>query len=152
MADLEAAMEARHPRRLPKHWVMMAASAVVVEEGKLLLVRDLHGFWAGVGGWLEPGETPEQSILREVQEEVGVTGEVTAVFRPFIAWDVREQEPPLSFVLFPFGVKLSSLELSPDANEVTDVAWVRPEELVNYEMMPAIRAIYEQRLEEWLTG
>jgi len=150
MADLEAALEARHPRRLPKHWVMMAASAIVAEDGKLLLVRDPHGFWAGVGGWVDKGETPDRAILREVREELGVTGEICRVFRPFIAWDVRDQEPPVSFVLFPFGVRLSSLEFSPDPSEVTGIVWVRPDELANYEMMPAIRAIYEQRLEEWL--
>lgn len=143
-------MEARHPSRLPKHWMMMAASAVVVEDAKLLLVRDLQGFWAGVGGWLEPGETPEQAVLRELREELGAVGEVMRVFRPFIAWNVREQDPPVSFLLFPFGVALMSRDLTPDPREVTGVAWVPQAELAGYEMLPQIRALYDQRLDEWM--
>jgi 8-oxo-dGTP diphosphatase len=150
VADLEAAMEARHPSRLPKHLVMMAASSVIVENGKLLMVRDLQGFWAGVGGWLEPGETPEQAALRELHEELGVTGVVTRVFRPFLAWDVREQDPPVSFLLFPFGVALTSREMTPDPTEVTEVRWVTRAELSGLDRLPQIRAIHEQRLDEWM--
>lgn len=150
MPDLDAALASRHPSVLPKHWIMLAASGVVWEDGKLLLVRDLHGFWAGIGGWVEPGETPEQAIIREAREELGVEAEVVSHFRPFIAWNVREQEPPVSFLLFPHRIKLASLDLRPDPQEVTAVAWVAPDELDGYDMMPQIRGIYRERLGEWL--
>jgi 8-oxo-dGTP diphosphatase len=32
--------------------------------------------WAGPSGWIEPGETPEQAVVREVLEEVGLVVEV----------------------------------------------------------------------------
>ena len=111
MADLEAARRVRDPKVLPKHWVMMAASAVIVEDGKLLLVRDQQGFWAGVGGWMDEGETPEEAILRETKEELGVEATVIAHLRPFIAWNVADLESPVSFLLFPHRLKLASLEL-----------------------------------------
>ncbi|HUF53968.1 MAG TPA: hypothetical protein VMR52_09385 [Dehalococcoidia bacterium] len=47
MADLEPALADRHPDNFHKHTLMIACSAVIVEDGRRLLVRDQHGFWAG---------------------------------------------------------------------------------------------------------
>jgi 8-oxo-dGTP diphosphatase len=152
LADLEAAARVRDARILPKHWMMLAASAVIIDDAKLLMVRDLQGFWSGVGGFVETGETPEQAIVRELKEELGVSGTVTRCYRPFIAWNVRELEAPVSFLLFPHRLTLASLDFNPDPAEVTGVAWVAPEQFGDYEMLPHIRSIFSQRLEEWLAG
>lgn len=41
-------------------------------DGKLIVVHDAHGtFWGPPAGHLEPGETPEQAMVREVKEETG---------------------------------------------------------------------------------
>jgi NAD+ diphosphatase len=56
-------------------------AAVVELEGDVILVRPPHWppKWQGlVTGFLERGETPEQGILREVQEELGQKGELVA--------------------------------------------------------------------------
>lgn len=49
----------------------------VIREGRILLIRKKRGLGAGKingpGGRLEPGETPLQAAIREVQEELGVT-------------------------------------------------------------------------------
>jgi 8-oxo-dGTP pyrophosphatase MutT (NUDIX family) len=148
--DLEASRRVRDPKILPKHWMMVAASGVVYEDGKLLVVRDLQGFWAGVGGWIDPGESPEQAIIREMREELGVEATVTRHFRPFIAWHVAEHEHPISFLLFSHRLKLASTDFTIDPGEVTDVAWVTPEELTNLDMLPHVRTLFEDRLEEWL--
>jgi len=46
------------------------AAAVVIKDNKLLMVRK-HGadIWTSLGGHVEPGETPEQAVAREVKEE-----------------------------------------------------------------------------------
>jgi 8-oxo-dGTP diphosphatase len=52
------------------------AVAYIVENGRLLMVR--RSFregtleWAGPSGQIEPGETPEEAVVREVREEVGL--------------------------------------------------------------------------------
>lgn len=152
MADLEAAKRARDPHILPKHWMMMAASAVIHEDGKLLMVRDRQGFWAGVGGWIENGESPDEAIVREVREELGVDSEVLSAFRPFIAWNVVAGESPINFLLFPHAVRLLSRDVKPDPAEVTDFAWVAPTELDAYDRLPHIRNIHSDRLPEWLAA
>lgn len=152
MGDLEASRRARDPRIQPMHWMMMAASAVIHEDGKLLMVRDKQGFWAGVGGWIENGESPDEAIIREVREELGVESEVLSAFRPFIAWNVVAGERPINFLLFPHAVRLLSTDLKLDPAEVTDFAWVGPSELDAYDRTPQIRHIHSQRLPEWLAA
>jgi len=152
VGDLEAARKARDPKILPKHWVMMAASGIAIEGGTVLLLRDLHGFWAGIGGFIEAGETPDEAIVREVREELGVDSTVVQHYRPFIAWNVAQLDDPVSFLLFPHRIKLSSLDLRPDPTEVTDLAWAAPEKLGEYEMLPHVKALFQARLPEWLAG
>ncbi len=58
MADLERALEARHPDRFRKHSMMIAVASVIVEDGKLLLVRDTHGFWPASAAGLTRASAP----------------------------------------------------------------------------------------------
>ncbi len=152
MPDLEASRRMRDPKILPKHWMMIAACGIVYENGKVLVLKDVHGFWSAVSGWIEPGETPAECIIREAREELGVEATVTAHFRPFIAWHVAEHEHPISFMLFPHRLKLASTAFTLDPAEVSDVAWVTAEELLALDMLPHPRALFQDRLDEWLTG
>jgi mutator protein MutT len=61
----------------------IGVGGAVVRAGQLLLVRRAsrhgRGNWQLPGGFIEPDETIEQAVVREVQEEAGVTAEVEAV-------------------------------------------------------------------------
>jgi 8-oxo-dGTP pyrophosphatase MutT (NUDIX family) len=51
----------------------LAALAHFIQDGRVLLPQSRRrGVWKTVGGRTEPGETPEQTMLREVGEEIGV--------------------------------------------------------------------------------
>jgi 8-oxo-dGTP diphosphatase len=152
MADPEASRRIRDPRIQPRHWMLMAACAVIYENGKLLIVRDQQGFWSGAGGWIEVGESPEEAVVREVREELGVESEVFAIFRPFIDWNVAVDQSPINFLLFPRAVRLLSTNLKPDPVEITDVAWVDPADLESYDRTPQVRLIYDLYLEDWLSA
>ena len=56
---------------------VQVADVVVAEDDKVLLVQQrkaiAHGLWSFPGGHVEEGETLEQAVVREVQEELGVT-------------------------------------------------------------------------------
>lgn len=60
----------------------------LVKNGEVLLAMKKRGFgagrWNGVGGKFEPGETVEQALIRECQEEIGVT--------PKHFWQVAEHD------------------------------------------------------------
>jgi 8-oxo-dGTP diphosphatase len=150
--DLDAAREARHPDNFPKHPMMIATAAVIAENGRLLLVQDKHGFWAGVGGWVEKGERPDEAVIRELREELSVAGEVTGVLHPHLVWQAEQASDGTGFLLFLYRVRLLSWEFTLLESEVDDVRWAGPEEWVDLPMMPYVRALLGERAEEWLSG
>jgi 8-oxo-dGTP diphosphatase len=59
-------------------YVFVVAVALVREDGRVLVQqrapgRSMAGLWEFPGGKVEPGETPEQALIREIGEELGVT-------------------------------------------------------------------------------
>ena len=79
------------------------ATAVVLSEGRTLLVhRADNGRWAPVSGIVDPGEHPEQTVVREVREEAGVSCQVEA-----LAW-VNVTEP----IRYPNGDVSQYLDLT----------------------------------------
>ena len=53
-------------------------AAMIEQNGRLLICRRpegkaLAGMWEFAGGKIEPGETPEQALVRECREELGIT-------------------------------------------------------------------------------
>jgi 8-oxo-dGTP diphosphatase len=54
----------------------MGVSGLIIRDGKVLLVRrgkePFLGYWSLPGGSIEPGETPEEAVKREVLEETGL--------------------------------------------------------------------------------
>ena len=64
--------------------LLVAAVALVDADGRVLLAqrpegKTLAGLWEFPGGKVEPGETPEQTIVREVFEEVGLETKVACL-------------------------------------------------------------------------
>ena len=83
--ELSAAPPAETARRFDR--VHVGVGAVVIHEGRVLLIRrgkePLRGRWVVPGGTVELGETLEDAVVREVQEETGLTvapREVVTVF------------------------------------------------------------------------
>lgn len=108
---------------------MIACAAIIFdEEGRLLLVRNHFGFWAGVGGWVEKGERPEDAVLREVLEELGVEAEVVQVFHPYLEWQAFNADDERGFLLFLYRVRLLSHDFSLQPSEVVEARWTAPDE------------------------
>lgn len=86
------------------HWnnPTPVVAAIVEHEGKVILTRN-KGWpekWLGiVAGFLEKDETPEQGVLREVREELGVDGEI-ACFVGHYAFELRNQ------IIFAYHVRI----------------------------------------------
>ncbi len=59
-------------------WPKLAVGAVVLQDNKILLVKRKYppsaGWWSVPGGHVEEGETLENAVLRELQEETGLIG------------------------------------------------------------------------------
>ena len=105
------------PERYNKGYNVGVGGAVV-KDGRLLLVRRAsrrgHGNWQVPGGFIEPEETIEQAVVREVVEEAGVTTEVQGVLGLRNRYD-SDNGNSLYIVLL---LNPISGEPKPDAHEV----------------------------------
>ena len=86
--------------------------------------------WEFVGGKVEPGETKEQALIRECQEDLAVTLSVGDVFM-----DVIHEYPDLTVHLTLFNATIAEGE--PQKLEHNDIQWITPREIQNYEFCPA---------------
>lgn len=86
--------------------------------------------WEFVGGKVEPGETKEQALIRECQEELAVTLSIGYVFM-----DVVHEYPDLTVHLTLFNAAI--LEGIPKKLKHNDIKWITPSEISNYEFCPA---------------
>jgi ADP-ribose pyrophosphatase YjhB (NUDIX family) len=110
----------------------------VVQDGKLLLVRRAsrygRGNWQIPGGFIEPDETIEVAVVREVAEEAGVQAEVVGVL------GIRSRYNPdhgnsIYVVLL---MRPISGEPTPDGQEVDRAGFFSLEEIQALEQMPPI--------------
>ena len=86
--------------------------------------------WEFVGGKVEPGETKEQALIRECQEELAVSLSVGDVFM-----DVVHEYPDLIVHLTLFNATIAEGE--PVMLEHNDIKWITPSEISNYNFCPA---------------
>ena len=86
--------------------------------------------WEFVGGKVEPGETKEQALIRECQEELDIT---ISVGDEFI--DVVHQYPDIKVHLTLFNATIA--EGVPQKLEHNDIKWITPAEIPNYDFCPA---------------
>ena len=86
--------------------------------------------WEFVGGKVEPGETPEQALVRECKEELAVTISVGDVFM-----DVVHAYPDMTVHLILYNAVIS--EGIPRLLEHNDLRWIPVEEIPKYEFCPA---------------
>ena len=115
------------------------AAAITDARDRVLLARrtegrDLAGLWEFPGGKREPGESPEQALTRELQEELGID---VRIGDPLIA--VAQQYPHKRLRL---DVRMvTHWQGTPRGHEGQALAWVPREKLVGYEMPPADRPV-----------
>ena len=86
--------------------------------------------WEFVGGKVEAGETKEQALIRECQEELNILVSVGEVFM-----DVLHEYPDLTVHLTLFNATIA--EGIPQRIEHEDIRWITPKEIPNYAFCPA---------------
>jgi 8-oxo-dGTP diphosphatase len=117
--------------------VLVAACALVDPDGRVLIAqrpegKSMAGLWEFPGGKIEAGELPEQSLIRELREELGITVKQECLAPLTFA----SHSYPDFHLLMPLYV-CRRWEGFVEAREKQRLKWVRPNELRNYPMPPA---------------
>ncbi|MBW9114539.1 8-oxo-dGTP diphosphatase MutT [Rhizobium cauense] len=117
--------------------LLVAACALIDSDGRILLAqrpvgKSLAGLWEFPGGKVEPGETPEESLVRELHEELGITTKVACLAPLSFASHTYEK----FHLLMPLYV-CRRYEGIPHGREGQALKWVKPQALRDYPMPPA---------------
>ena len=105
-----------------------------------MLLEDRWGRWGLPSGFVEKGEPAEETLRREILEELGVECEIVAPHSVDIDWQGPEGSV---FVLMHFDVSLASDEFAPN-EEVVRSAWVAPDEVGRYKVWPNVLRLAER--------
>jgi len=117
--------------------VLVAACALIDSDGRVLLTRrpagkPMEGLWEFPGGKIEPGERPEDTLVRELGEELGIVVREDCLAPLTFASHAYEE----FHLLMPLYV-CRRWEGMVEAKEAQEIAWVRPPRLNDYPMPPA---------------
>jgi 8-oxo-dGTP diphosphatase len=135
--DVEAIESVFFERLAPRQPLLVAAVALVDRDGRVLIAqrppgKSMAGLWEFPGGKVDPGETPEAALIRELKEELDVdTAE--SCLAPFTFASHTYEDFHLLMPLYVCRV----WEGNPRPMEGQTLAWARPNEIKNYPMPPA---------------
>ena len=117
--------------------VLVAAVALVDADGRVLIAKrpegkNLAGLWEFPGGKVDPGETPEAALIRELKEELGIDTHESCLAPLTFASHAYEK----FHLLMPLYV-CWRWKGEVERREHAELAWVRPMRLRDYPMPPA---------------
>ncbi len=122
---------------------MIKVTAAIIRNGDTILLarrgpqKELAGYWEFPGGKVEPGESPEECLTRELFEEFGVH----VVVEKYFAESVFQYDHA-SIHLIAYHVYLPADEMKLTAHDA--IAWVKYKNLLDYRLPPADIPIAEQ--------
>ncbi|MBU1335501.1 MAG: (deoxy)nucleoside triphosphate pyrophosphohydrolase [Alphaproteobacteria bacterium] len=120
----------------PKLLLVVACALVDVDRRVLIAQRpegkSLAGLWEFPGGKVEPGESPEAALIRELDEELGISTKQACLAPVTFASHSYE-----NFHLLMPLYACRKWQGMPEPREHTALKWVRPQQLRDYPMPPA---------------
>jgi len=124
-------------------------TCLLEHNGKILIlkrslkVRTYKGLWGGVAGYIEEGETPLETSIKEIKEEVGLEEENFKLIRridPVKFTDFYEGKK-YDWIVFPFLFSVYKKDKVKIDWEHSELKWIFPLEIINYNTVPHLKEI-----------
>lgn len=124
----------------------VVTAAVIIRDRKVLIAQRQSGShmeykWEFPGGKLEPDETPEECIVREIKEEMDIDIEVIDIYK-VVKFKYEEKD----ILLLCYLCRI--LEGEGKAIECNDFRWVTKNELPDFDFVPADLPIIEKLIND----
>lgn len=131
------------PLQLGRPLLLVAAAALIDGEGRVLLAKrpagkSMAGLWEFPGGKIHAGELPEEALVRELKEELGVATSTGCLWPLSFA---SHAYPDFHLLMPLFACRV--WKGVPEGKEGQELAWARKEDLKNYPMPPADVALVQ---------
>jgi len=124
---------------------VIVTAAIIKKDNKFLIAKRKEGHlankWEFPGGKLEPNETPEDCLKRELKEEFGIQ----TIIGKYLATSIYDY-PHIKIKLIAYEVEYTSGEFI--LNDHQEIKWVTKEDLSNYDFAPADIPIVKKILGE----
>jgi len=125
----------------------IVTAAVIERDGYILIAKRKQGKqhvgnWEFPGGTLEEGETPEQCLKRELQEELAIIAEIGDLF----CTSDYTYTPEFTIRLLAYRTTVISGFFN--LNDHEEIRWVKPADLTKYDFPEADRLIVERLIKE----
>ena len=133
--------------------VPAAGAAVFDDKGRLLLGRHVHdNRWATIGGGMEPGESPQEAALRELQEETGFTAGILGVVGVYGGPAFEVTYPggaQVAYVVAMYACQFLGGEPTPQYEELHEIGWFSPEDAALLPQPPDMSQIIPDAFSWW---
>jgi 8-oxo-dGTP diphosphatase len=121
----------------PPKSIPVACALIMDQAGRVLLAqRPAHKHlalkWEFPGGKIEPGESADAALVREIDEELGCRIDIVRPLPPFV-----HHYETISVEMHPFVCRLAASSAIPVAREHAALIWARPAEVRGYDLAAA---------------
>lgn len=112
---------------------------VILDDNRILLLkrspqrRTSPNKWQTPSGFLKEGESAEEAVLREVEEETMLAGTINKSGKSFEILDEWAR-----WIIIPFLISVESHKVVIDTNEHSQFKWIRVDEISNFECVKGI--------------
>ena len=133
--------------------LLVSAVALIDHDGRVLMAqrpegKPMAGLWEFPGGKIEPGETPETALIRELDEELGINTAASCLAPLSFAshsYGPRDNRPAFHLLMMLYVCR--RWQGRPQPIECGALKWVRPQQLRDYPMpeadIPLIAALQD---------
>jgi len=127
----------------------VASCILLNDEEKILIlkrsnkVRTYKGLWGGVAGYIEKGETPYETAIKEIWEEAGIKEEEITLLKKLDPVEISDiyEEKNYDWIIYPFLFKSEKKDKVNIDWEHTEWRWIAPSELKKYDTAPHLKEI-----------